>query len=416
MRRIVKVLTVVLATIYCFHDTSGYLLRLPSSRIKPISHIIATGALNEVNEQDNRKESSPSSSSSSTATATATATSSATQLQSLLLLICVTVIWGTQHSVIKIAVESATDSASFSAARFAVGGLFATVPVILSRSSSPQSSEPSQPSESSSNLLSYPPVKYGLDLGLWMLLGYAFQAVALETTTASRSAFLLYLNVKFVPFFQYFLERKSVSLSTWAGAAVALFGTGLLCLDQDGGMGGWNAGDTWSVAAAAASAMFILRLEKASSSLNDSNTPLFNAISIWFVAIGALLWSFAGHSGSLSSTISDFTTTASENLLPLFYLGGVTTALANFLQTIGQREVSAEKASLIYALDPVWGAVFANLLLGEQLGRYGILGAGLITVAAAQNALFALTTTTTTKIPEDTTDMTDTIDITTKDI
>ena len=44
------------------------------------------------------------------------------------------------------------------------------------------------------------------------------------------------------------------------------------------------------------------------------------------------------------------------------------------------------------------------------------MGAGLITVAAAQNALFALTTTTTTKIPEDKTDMTDTIDITTKDI
>ena len=113
--------------------------------------------------------------------------------------------------------------------------------------------------------------------------------------------------------------------------------------------------------------MFILRLEKASAGLNDENTPVFNAVSIWFVALGALLWSLGLHGGSLGGTIEDLTTTTKENLLPLFYLGGVTTALANFLQTIGQREVSAEKASLIYALDPVWGAVFANLLLGEQV-------------------------------------------------
>ncbi|GMI14768.1 hypothetical protein TrLO_g4331 [Triparma laevis f. longispina] len=356
-------------------------------------------SLNDANEKQNDQEEETIFTPPSTATPpppAATAPSSATQLQSLLLLICVTVIWGTQHSVIKIAVESATDSASFSAARFAIGGLFATLPVIASQASQQPSKASQQPKEPTSSTLSAP-IKYGLDLGLWMLLGYAFQAVALETTSASRSAFLLYLNVKFVPFFQYFFEKKQVSISTWAGAGVALFGTGLLCLDQEGGLGGWNVGDTWSVAAAAASAMFILRLEKASAGLNDENTPVFNAVSIWFVALGALLWSLGLHGGSLGGTIEDLTTTTKENLLPLFYLGGVTTALANFLQTIGQREVSAEKASLIYALDPVWGAVFANLLLGEQLGKYGVLGAGLITLAAAQNALVALTTTKETK-------------------
>ena len=68
----------------------------------------------------------------------------------------------------------------------------------------------------------------------------------------------------------------------------------------------------------------------------------------------------------------------------------MTTALTNFLQTVGQRGVSAEKASLIYALDPVWGAIFATLILDERLGPYGYVGAGLITLAAAQNAIFAL--------------------------
>ena len=139
-----------------------------------------------------------------------------------------------------------------------------------------------------------------------MFLGYAFQAVALETTTASRSAFLLYLNVKLVPFFQYFLERKAVEASTWVGAAVAVIGTSLLCLDQEGGLGGWNAGDTWSVAAAAASAMFILRLEKANAEISEGEAAMFSAISIWCVALGSVLWSlFIVHQADAGTTFSD---------------------------------------------------------------------------------------------------------------
>ena len=35
-----------------------------------------------------------------------------------------------------------------------------------------------------------------MELGLYTFLGFGLQAIGLETTTASRSAFLLYLNVK----------------------------------------------------------------------------------------------------------------------------------------------------------------------------------------------------------------------------
>ena len=70
------------------------------------------------------------------------------------------------------------------------------------------------------------------------------------------------------------------------------------------------------------------------------------------------------------------------------YLGGVTTALANWIQTKAQRDVTAERASVIYAMDPVYGAIFSYFLLGETLnGVPGWIGAGLITVAAATNAL-----------------------------
>ena len=105
--------------------------------------------------------------------------------------------------------------------------------------------------------------KYGAELGLYMFLGYAFQAIGLETTTASRSGFLLYLNVKLVPFFSYFIFGKRIPRSTWISALVAFGGTALLALDNGTPVGGAEkglrmaitAGDLWSIAAAAASAL-----------------------------------------------------------------------------------------------------------------------------------------------------------------
>ena len=59
----------------------------------------------------------------------------------------------------------------------------------------------------------------------------------------------------------------------------------------------------------------------------------------------------------------------------LLYLSLVTTALANWLQALGQKSVSAQDAAIVYALDPVYGALFAAALLGERLGPQGLAGA-----------------------------------------
>ena len=45
--------------------------------------------------------------------------------------------------------------------------------------------------------------------------------------------------------------------------------------------------------------------------------------------------------------------------------------------------MSAPDAAIIYALDPVYGAGFAALLLGERLGPQGIAGAALVLAGVA---------------------------------
>ena len=254
--------------------------------------------------------------------------------------------------------------------------------------------------------------KHGIELGLYMFLGYGFQAIGLQTTTASRSGFLLYLNVKLVPFFSFFLFGKTIQKSTWISALVAFAGTALLAFDNaSNGAGGlvdasFAVGDLWSIAAAAASALFILRMEAASKAIPKSAE--LNAANLWTVAFLSLVWttwiSFNNlHTDDASLltqtlpetlvhtiqlTFQQTVNTITANPLQLIYLSAVTTALANYLQSIAQKEVSAERASIFYALDPVYGAAFANILLGETLGSWGWIGASLIAFAAATNAIW----------------------------
>lgn len=283
-----------------------------------------------------------------------------------------------QHAVIKMVVTDSS-AAPFTLLRFALAALIAApyTPGVFARKGTGDGSREDQTSTA---------WRWGAEMGAWMFLGFAFQAIGLETTTAQRSGFLLYLNVKFVPLFSRVLLGRPISVPTWISAFAAFCGTALLA--TDGQSIGFNAGDIWSIAAAAASAMYIIRLEKATAEVQDA--AQLNAACLWVVATLAAVWTFSGafqDETSASVTLEQLSSIATSHPLELLYLGGVTTTLANYIQSKGQQYVSPERASIFYSLDPVYGAFFAWLLLGEDIGGIqSLAGASLITVAAATNA------------------------------
>jgi drug/metabolite transporter (DMT)-like permease len=338
--------------------------------------------------------------------------------ESILLLNMVAVLWGTQHAVIKMVVED-SDAGPFTLLRFGLAALVASpytpgLPkfefgekqndnVGVEDSLSLTSTADDENKQTSTSVATT--WRWGAEMGFWMFLGFAFQAVGLGSTTAQRSGFLLYLNVKFVPFLARILLGREISVPTWISAFTAFTGTALLAYGSGSGGNGagihsldLNAGDWWSIAAAAASAMFILRLERASSEVSDA--AQLNAAQLWVVTLLAAVWTVGGQvvdgGGGLDSFAdfhpwADVTNIIYQHPWEMIYLSGVTTAFANWIQAKAQRDVSAERASVIYAMDPVYGAAFSYLLLGETLGGVpGWAGAGLITVAAATNAFMDL--------------------------
>jgi drug/metabolite transporter (DMT)-like permease len=76
--------------------------------------------------------------------------------------------------------------------------------------------------------------------------------------------------------------------------------------------------------------------------------------------------------------------------LLLITLGLVCTALAHTLFIAGMRSVTAQLASLLACLEPVWGILFALALLGETPAPRTVLGGAFILMATFIPAVYAL--------------------------
>ncbi|MCG9885582.1 MAG: DMT family transporter [Cyanobacteria bacterium] len=212
----------------------------------------------------------------------------------------------------------------------------------------------------------------GWELGLWMLLGYGSQTVALLYTTASRSAFISSLYVVLVPLL-IGLGGQRVGRRIWGAALLAFGGMGLLSFDGSPP----NVGDLWSLGTAIIWSFYICRLEPYARRYD----PMLLTFSQGVVmGGGSLLWAIAG--GDLIAT--DWGQVRWGELL---YLGAIVTAGSTWLQSFGQRTVNAATAGITYTLEPVFASLFAGWIFGEWFGPQGMVGAALVAIASALGQL-----------------------------
>jgi drug/metabolite transporter (DMT)-like permease len=206
------------------------------------------------------------------------------------------------------------------------------------------------------------------ELGVWLWLGFATQTIGLRYTTVGRSAFITSLHVIFVPVFAGILGRGSRRM-VWIAAAIALLGVGLL--SNDGSPP--NLGDLWTLVCAITFALYITRLETFTTVLP---TAALTAAHLWVVVLLSAAWVF------IPSPNHPLTPSSPLPWRTILYLGVAATAVTTWLQTLGQKSVSAPHAAVLYTLEPVWAVFFGWLIMNERLGARGWLGAILILGAA----------------------------------
>lgn len=204
----------------------------------------------------------------------------------------------------------------------------------------------------------------GFILGLSLFVGYISQVIGLKYTTAARSGFITGLAVVIVPFLSHFILKKSPAFSSYLGAALALLG---LLFMTGVGRAGIYPGDYLCLLCAISFALQIVLLSKY---LSLGEEPiLLTLVQMGVVAVGAGFFSL-------------FTNSSYHLNLPtigvLVYTGLLATAFAYLIQSYAQTFIPASRAGLIFAMEPVFGALFSYLILGERMRASAIIGGILI--------------------------------------
>jgi drug/metabolite transporter (DMT)-like permease len=265
-------------------------------------------------------------------------------------LLFVTLVWGATFPVLKIATVQLS-GVEVSALRFVIAAI-CMLPFVLRV-----------------------PRRTWLDgalLGALVLVSYVLQAYGLQFISSNRSAFLTSLNVLMVPLLGVVFGTR-LTVSVMAAAVVACGGIGLMSWDGGSDM----VADAATVASALAYALYVILLSQRAS----RHVPRqLAATQIVWMALLACVWMLLGSVGTdrlqtLPSRV-DF-----QIFSGLLYLGVVATAGMLFLQAMAQRHVSAAKAALVYAMEPVFAAMFAWMWLAEVLSLNAAIGGAMVVMA-----------------------------------
>ncbi|MGH9442756.1 MAG: DMT family transporter [Thermoanaerobaculia bacterium] len=214
-------------------------------------------------------------------------------------------------------------------------------------------------------------------LGILLAAGMAFQIAGQTETTASKTAFITGLSVVLTPFFATFRTGRGPGMSNLVGVLLATAGFSLLSWPTGGGI--LNRGDLMVLACAVAFAIYIV--ENAERAPRHATLPLtavqlaVASAALWMISfwlkVGKPSLAIAAHEAKPMAFDPGF-------LAAITYMALFATLLTFLVTTWAQTKMSATHAALIYALEPVWTAIFAAIVLSERLGARGFAGGALV--------------------------------------
>jgi drug/metabolite transporter (DMT)-like permease len=281
-----------------------------------------------------------------------------TQRRADLLLLCITIIWGTTFTVVHTTV-AAFPPLALIALRF--GCAAATfLPLLVQRRWELRRQE----------------LRVGALLGGLLFAGFAAQTLGLQYTTPARAGFITGLNVVLVPLLALLLGQRP-PLRALIGAGLAVIGLAVLswgcplpwlyCAAGEAVAPQQRLGDLLVLACALAFAMHIVAISRWATTLPVVTTNTIQLIVVALLALGMTL--VTEHpipmptAGTLGATL---------------FLGLVATAFVFALQLRAQRYTTAIHTALIFALEPVFAALFAWLWIGEALTTAVLFGGSLM--------------------------------------
>lgn len=260
-----------------------------------------------------------------------------------------TAVWGATFVSVKGALDDA-DAFTFLALRFMVGAVVAGLLALLF-------------GERRGWRRAFPP---GLLLGALLFGGYALQTLGLATSSPSRSSFITGLTVLFVPLVSWRLDRTRPPRRAFVAPFIALLG-----LQQMTGFS-WRDpipfGDLLTLGCAAVYAVHIALMSRLTIGVLPMTLTTIQLATVSVLATACL------------PMVTPRLVPTPSLVIAIVFTGVVASALAIGVQAWAQARLSAVRASVIYALEPLFTVGFA-VIAGEAPTTRELIGGGLMLVA-----------------------------------
>lgn len=284
----------------------------------------------------------------------------------VILLLLVSLIWGAEFTLIDIAIDT-IPTHTFNAIRFLLAGV-SLIPLLWFN-------------RRQLHTIRWLPLSGACALlGFLLFISFYAQTEGMHYTSVSNAGFITGMAVPLVPLLGFLLFRTRTSIAVWIGMIVATAGLYLLTV---GDKLEFNQGDAMVMVCAFGFAIHILLTGRFVASFPVVPMSILQLLAVALYSTIAILLSpdpAFYHPGSTPLSWQDLA--MDPIVISAILIAGVFgTAYAYWAQSSCQQRLESHKVALIFATEPVFACITAWLVLDENLGTLGLIGAGLIIAA-----------------------------------
>lgn len=272
-------------------------------------------------------------------------------------LLLVAFVWGTTFVIVQKAIAF-LEPYSFNTVRFFIAAILLLFIIYFFKRSSFREFK-------NKNLL-----KSGTLLGFWLFLGYGFQTVGLLYTTSSKAGFITGLSVVLVPLFSYVLLKQKLNWQIGFSSLLAVAGLYLLTIHNSFSL---NIGDGYVLLCAISFALHIVFTGKFAKSFDALCLTVLQLFTVSFLSFITAFFTEQWQGIFAMNMLLK-----SEVITALLITSLFATALAFLAQTYFQSFTTPARVALIFAMEPVFAAITAFIVLNERLGSKALIGCILI--------------------------------------
>jgi len=214
--------------------------------------------------------------------------------------------------------------------------------------------------------------RHAVVLGVLYAGAQLLQTAGLARTPASVSGFITGLYVVATPLLAALVLRTRIGRATWVAVAIAVAGLAVLTLGDLGGAAGASYGEALTLVSAVVYALHIVGLGAWSTPADALGLSIVQCLVI------AVVCGVAAAPGGITLPSGPH---AGADWVSIVYMAVVAGALALFGQTWAQAHLPPTRSAIVMSMEPVFAAVFAVLLGGEQATLRMLAGGGLVLAA-----------------------------------